>query len=30
VLRACITNYRTTPEDISALIQSLGRARVSA
>jgi glutamate/tyrosine decarboxylase-like PLP-dependent enzyme len=28
VLRACITNYRTTPEDISALIQSLGRARL--
>jgi glutamate/tyrosine decarboxylase-like PLP-dependent enzyme len=30
VLRACITNYRTTPEDISALIKTLGRARVSA
>lgn len=30
VLRACVTNYRTTPEDISALIQSLGRARASA
>ncbi len=30
VLRACITNYRTAPEDIAALIQSLGRARVSA
>ncbi|MGD0617100.1 MAG: aminotransferase class V-fold PLP-dependent enzyme [Bryobacteraceae bacterium] len=30
VLRACITNYRTTPADISALIQSLGRARVDA
>jgi glutamate/tyrosine decarboxylase-like PLP-dependent enzyme len=30
VLRACITNYRTTPEDISALIETLGRARVSA
>jgi glutamate/tyrosine decarboxylase-like PLP-dependent enzyme len=29
VLRACITNYRTTPEDISALIQTLERARVS-
>jgi hypothetical protein len=30
VLRACITNYRTTPADIAALIQSLGRARVDA
>jgi glutamate/tyrosine decarboxylase-like PLP-dependent enzyme len=30
VLRACITNYRTTPQDISALITTLGRARVSA
>jgi glutamate/tyrosine decarboxylase-like PLP-dependent enzyme len=29
VLRACITNYRTTPEDILALIETLGRARDS-
>jgi uncharacterized protein (DUF433 family) len=28
-LRACITNYRTTPEDILALIETLGRARDS-
>jgi glutamate/tyrosine decarboxylase-like PLP-dependent enzyme len=27
VLRACITNYRTTPEDISALVQVLDKAR---
>ena len=26
-LRACITNYRTGPEDVEALIASLGRAR---
>jgi len=26
-LRACITNYRTTSEDIAALIDALGRAR---
>lgn len=29
VLRACITNYGTQPEDIEALIASLGRARAS-
>jgi glutamate/tyrosine decarboxylase-like PLP-dependent enzyme len=27
VLRACITNYRTTPEDIAALVQVLDKAR---
>jgi len=27
VLRACITNFSTTPEDVSALIQSLEEAR---
>jgi hypothetical protein len=27
VLRACITNYRTTPDDVSALVASLERAR---
>jgi glutamate/tyrosine decarboxylase-like PLP-dependent enzyme len=26
-LRACITNYRTGPEDVEALVASLGRAR---
>jgi hypothetical protein len=26
-LRACITNYRTGPEDLEALVASLGRAR---
>jgi glutamate/tyrosine decarboxylase-like PLP-dependent enzyme len=26
-LRACITNYRTGPEDLDALVASLGRAR---
>jgi glutamate/tyrosine decarboxylase-like PLP-dependent enzyme len=26
-LRACVTNYRTGPEDVEALIGSLGRAR---
>ncbi|HEV7503832.1 MAG TPA: aminotransferase class V-fold PLP-dependent enzyme [Thermoanaerobaculia bacterium] len=26
-LRACITNYRTNPEDVEALVASLGRAR---
>jgi len=30
VLRACITNYRTTPADIAALIDTLGRARDGA
>ena len=30
VLRACITNYRTAPGDIAALIDTLGRARASA
>ena len=29
VLRACITNYRTSPEDIDALVETLGRARES-
>ncbi len=29
VLRACITNYRTQPEDIEALVESLGRARAA-
>ncbi len=28
VLRACITNYRTQPSDIRALVQSLGDARL--
>jgi hypothetical protein len=28
VLRACITNYRTQPSDIEALIASLARALV--
>jgi hypothetical protein len=27
VLRACITNYRTGPEDIRALVQTLNDAR---
>jgi glutamate/tyrosine decarboxylase-like PLP-dependent enzyme len=27
VIRACITNYRTTPEDVAALVGALGRAR---
>jgi hypothetical protein len=27
VLRACITNYRTEPADVQALIQSLNQAR---
>jgi glutamate/tyrosine decarboxylase-like PLP-dependent enzyme len=27
VLRACITNYRTEPSDITALLESLDRAR---
>jgi hypothetical protein len=27
VLRACITSYRTTPEDISVLVGALERAR---
>jgi uncharacterized phage protein gp47/JayE len=27
VLRACITNYRTKPEDIAALIAALEEAR---
>jgi len=27
VLRACITNYRTGPEDVEALVAALGRAR---
>jgi glutamate/tyrosine decarboxylase-like PLP-dependent enzyme len=26
-LRACITNYRTGPEDVDALVAALGRAR---
>ncbi len=26
-LRACITNYRTGPEDVDALVASLARAR---
>jgi hypothetical protein len=26
-LRACITNYRTGPEDVEALVAALGRAR---
>jgi hypothetical protein len=26
-LRACITNYRTGPGDVEALVASLGRAR---
>ncbi|HYL38879.1 MAG TPA: pyridoxal-dependent decarboxylase [Bryobacteraceae bacterium] len=29
VLRACITNYRTGPEDIQALLESLNQARES-
>ena len=29
-LRACITNYRTGPEDIDALVASLGRARAES
>ena len=29
VLRACITNYRTAPGDVEALVESLGRARAS-
>jgi glutamate/tyrosine decarboxylase-like PLP-dependent enzyme len=27
VLRACVTNYRTGPEDVDALVAALGRAR---
>ncbi|MGH9914083.1 MAG: pyridoxal phosphate-dependent decarboxylase family protein, partial [Pyrinomonadaceae bacterium] len=27
VLRACITNYRTEPEDVLALVQALDQAR---
>ena len=27
VLRACVTNYRTEPRDVAALVGSLGRAR---
>jgi hypothetical protein len=26
-LRACITNYRTGPEDLEGLVAALGRAR---
>jgi hypothetical protein len=26
-LRACITNFRTGPEDVDALVSALGRAR---
>jgi glutamate/tyrosine decarboxylase-like PLP-dependent enzyme len=29
VLRACITNYLTQPSDISALVETLGRARAA-
>jgi glutamate/tyrosine decarboxylase-like PLP-dependent enzyme len=29
-LRACITNYRTGPEDLEALVAALGRAREAA
>ncbi len=29
-LRACITNYRTGPEDVDALVAALGRARSAA
>lgn len=28
-LRACITNYRTDPEDVDALVAALGRARTA-
>ncbi len=30
VLRACITNYRTQPEDLAALLRALERARLRA
>ena len=30
VIRACITNYRTAPEDVLALVASLARARARA
>jgi hypothetical protein len=29
-LRACITNYRTGPEDLQALVDALGAARRAA
>jgi glutamate/tyrosine decarboxylase-like PLP-dependent enzyme len=29
-LRACVTNYRTGPEDVEALVAALGRARAHA
>ncbi|HKI04753.1 MAG TPA: pyridoxal-dependent decarboxylase [Thermoanaerobaculia bacterium] len=29
-LRACITNHRTAPEDVDALVAALGRARAAA